>query len=95
MNTIVTCVYCGHEYPEGTPTAKQGLLTEHIQTCHAHPMRAAEEKIYTLKSALSGLIGASKKEELDSMEIAIRSQAAPMSDKAVIIDAIDALRSCI
>ena len=42
---VVTCVYCGHQYPDGTPTTKHELLTEHIKTCEKHPMRDAEQKI--------------------------------------------------
>lgn len=93
-NTILTCVYCGHQYPDGTPAAKHELLTEHIKVCNKHPMRAAEQKIESLRKALAGLIGASTKEELDGMEIALRSIPAPDSDKAAMINAIDALREC-
>jgi hypothetical protein len=39
-NTVLTCVYCGHKYPKGTPAAKHKLLTAHIARCKAHPMRA-------------------------------------------------------
>jgi hypothetical protein len=92
---ILTCVYCGHQYPEGTPPAKHQLLTEHIKVCEKHPLRDAEIKIDKLKSALSGLIGAETKEELDAMEHAIRTTVAPDSDKASAINAIDALRLCI
>jgi len=91
-NNVVTCVYCGHQYPDGTPTAKHVLLTEHIKICEKHPMREAEHKIERLRNALAGLIGASTKDELDAMEIAIRSTPAPDSDKAAAINAIDALR---
>jgi len=93
-NNVVTCVYCGHQYPDGTPTAKHELLTEHIKICEKHPMRDAEKKIERLRNALAGLIGASTKDELDAMELAIRSTPAPDSDKAAAINAIDALRLC-
>jgi hypothetical protein len=92
---VLTCVYCGHQYPEGTPPAKDKLLTDHIKICKKHPLREAEIKIEKLKSALSGLIGAETKEELDDMEFAIRTAPAPDSDKASAINAIDALRECI
>lgn len=36
---ILTCVYCGGEYPEGTPTWDDALLTAHIETCEKHPMK--------------------------------------------------------
>lgn len=41
---IVTCVYCGHEYPTGTPTSQNKLLTEHIKVCEKHPMRQLEQQ---------------------------------------------------
>lgn len=50
---VVTCVYCGHEYPEGTPTAKAEQLTAHIKVCEKHPLRAAEERIKQLEALLS------------------------------------------
>lgn len=37
-NTVVTCVYCGHKYDSGTPTAKADVLTAHIAKCPKHPM---------------------------------------------------------
>ena len=41
-HTVVTCVYCGMEYPDGTPAAKAKTLTDHIKVCPSHPMRDAE-----------------------------------------------------
>lgn len=94
-NNVITCVYCGHQYPDGTPAAKHASLTEHIKTCDKHPMRDAEQKVERLRNALVGLIGASTKDELDEMELILRSTPAPDSDKIAAINAIDALRSCI
>lgn len=89
----VTCVYCGHEYPDGTPASKHELLTEHIKICEKHPMREAEGKIKVLRNAVAGLVGADSPKELDQMEIVIRTSPVPDSDKAVAINAIDALRA--
>lgn len=36
---VLTCVYCGHEYPQDTPAAGSEVLTEHIAVCEKHPMR--------------------------------------------------------
>lgn len=36
----VTCVYCGHAYPPGTPASGSAALTEHIAQCPKHPMAA-------------------------------------------------------
>ena len=41
-NRVVTCVYCGMDYPEGTPTSVAVVLTEHIRICEKHPMRELE-----------------------------------------------------
>jgi hypothetical protein len=86
----LTCVYCGKEYPPGTPAHGSEVLTEHIRACEKHPMRKVEADRERLRSALFGLVGCAD-EELETMEITIRSIPAPMEDKAVSIDAIHAL----
>lgn len=88
---ILTCVYCGHEYPQDTPAHGNQVLTEHIKVCEAHPLRKAEADIAILRSALTGLIGAESETELRQMELAIRSMPVPDADKAVSINAIHAL----
>ena len=35
---VLTCVYCGQEYPKGTPTAKHKALYDHIRNCPKHPL---------------------------------------------------------
>ena len=35
---ILTCVYCGHQYEQGTPPDSAQVLTEHIAKCPEHPM---------------------------------------------------------
>ena len=67
IGRVVTCVYCGHQYPGGTPSSQDRALTEHIRTCAKHPLRAAEARVEKLRSALVGLVGASKREELSAM----------------------------
>ena len=91
MNTL-TCVYCGHEYPEGTPPSGAKVLTEHIKVCEKHPMRQVELEKAKLRKALVGLVGADTKEELEGMEIAIRSMPVPDEDRMNTINAIHALR---
>jgi hypothetical protein len=88
---VLTCIYCGHEYPQDTPAAGDQVLTDHIKICPKHPLRAAEEKIKRLRAALAGVVGASSKEELESMEMFMRLAPAPEKDKAAAIDAIHAL----
>ena len=88
---ILTCVYCGHEYPQDTPAAGSQVLTEHIKVCERHPMRKAEGDIALLRGALVGLIGADGEDDLRQMEATMRLLPAPDADKAVSINAIHAL----
>ena len=88
---ILTCVYCGHEYPQDTPAHGDQTLTDHIKVCERHPMRKAEADISLLRSALAGLIGADTEGELRQMEATMRVLPAPEADKAVSINAIHAL----
>ena len=90
-NRVVTCVYCGHEYPNQTPTSGADVLTAHIKVCPKHPLRKAEADIALLRAALIGLIGGETKAELEGMELAMRAIPAPEADKAVSINAIHAL----
>ncbi len=41
---VLTCVYCGHAYPPGSPEHGSEVLTEHIKVCEKHPMRAIQQK---------------------------------------------------
>ena len=87
----LTCVYCGHDYPQNTPSAGSEVLTEHIKVCPRHPMRKAEADIALLRSALVGLIGADTEQELREMEAMMRLLPAPEADKVVSINGIRAL----
>lgn len=80
---ILTCAYCGHAYPAGTPPHGIELLTEHIQQCERHPMRAVIAERDMLRNALVGLVGSDNKPELESLELAVR--------RAATLNAINAL----
>lgn len=88
---VLTCVYCGMAYPQDTPTWGSQVLTDHIKVCEKHPLRQAEQKIEKLRKALIGFVGASARDELEQMEVAIRLVHAPDADKAVAIAGIHAL----
>ncbi len=92
-DNILRCIYCGHEYPAGTPAsgAEVQILTDHIRVCEKHPMREAEAKIAKLRKALAGLIGVESQDELREMEAMMRLTPAPEADKAVSINAMHAL----
>jgi hypothetical protein len=38
---VLTCIYCGHAYPPGSPTHGAEVLTEHAMTCQKHPLATA------------------------------------------------------
>jgi len=72
------------EYPQDTPAWGDKILTDHIKVCEKHPMRK-------LRKALADLVGASTKEELESMEVTLRLVPGIEQDKIVAINAIHAL----
>lgn len=80
----LTCVYCGMEYPQGTPASGAKILTDHIKICQAHPM-------FKLKTALEKLIGASSKEELEAMKTELNRLPISENDRLNMIYAIDTL----
>lgn len=88
---VLTCVYCGHEYPQDTPAHGSQELTEHIKICERHPMRKAKADVAVLRSALVGLIGADTEQELREMEAMMRLLPAQEADKIASINAIQAL----
>ena len=88
---VVTCAFCGQEYPAGTPTHGASVLGEHIKTCVSHPIRDVEKKVVTLRSALARLIGTEDVAELRQIESTIRMAQVPDEDKAAAINAIHAL----
>lgn len=53
---VLTCVYCGHEYPQDTPAWGNQALTDHIKVCEKHPMRQLEHEKAQLRSALRDLV---------------------------------------
>lgn len=88
---VLTCVYCGHEYPQDTPAHGDKVLTDHIAQCEKHPMRAVVSQRDLLRKALVGLVGADDPAELRNMELVMRGLPAPEADKAATINAIHAL----
>lgn len=58
---VLTCVYCGHEYPQDTPAWGNQVLTDHIKICEKHPMRKAEKTISELEVKLARYRLASQK----------------------------------
>jgi hypothetical protein len=91
---ILTCVYCGQEYPQDTPAYGDKILTDHIKICSKHPMREAEYKIKKLREALIGLVGCDNTKDLEEMKTTINtfmSSNISLKDALVTINAIDVL----
>lgn len=53
---VLTCVYCGHEYPQNTPAWGDAVLTEHIAQCDKHPMRAIEKECERLRAEAAAML---------------------------------------
>jgi hypothetical protein len=56
-NTL-TCVYCGHEYPPGSPAHGADVLTGHIAVCPKHPMAALRHELLQAQRDTESLEGA-------------------------------------
>ena len=41
----LTCAFCGEQFPDGTPEAKNQALTDHIYQCKAHPIRTVGQAL--------------------------------------------------
>jgi hypothetical protein len=48
----LTCVYCGHAYPPGTPAHGSPVLTVHIEQCEKHPVKALRDKLDAFRMLL-------------------------------------------
>lgn len=47
---VLTCAFCGQEYPPGTPSSQHKLLLEHVLVCADHPMREVERKLASVQN---------------------------------------------
>lgn len=90
---VLTCVYCGHEYPQDTPAAGHQVLTDHISICPRHPMRHAEQRIAVLRAALEGIVGVSEPTALIALEAEVRALDAPADEVSAMLGGIQALLS--
>lgn len=87
---VLACGCCGEEYPHQAAGLQQ--LTDHIRTCAQHPLRAAEQAIERLHSALAGLVGESTPQGLAQLEAGLHLLPMPVTEKTIMITAIQALR---
>jgi len=50
---VLTCVYCGQEYPPGSPSHGSEVLTAHIEVCPKHPMSELKRKLAVAEARVS------------------------------------------
>jgi hypothetical protein len=91
---VLTCVYCGHQYPPGTPKSGVKVLTDHIRQCPQHPLARVIKERDLLRGALVDLVGGSTPDELafiqDTIETMIRNRE---QERSSILQAIRALKA--
>lgn len=89
---VLTCVYCGHDYPQDTPAHGAAVLTDHIKICERHPMRQAEARIEVLETALVGVVGTGNADQLRKMRKFLDANPhIAAEDREATLRAIDAL----
>jgi hypothetical protein len=68
---LLTCGFCAHAYPQGTPRANHELLAEHIAVCPKHPLKSALDVLRTVRDKLGTLLA---DEDLDEDTLVIASE---------------------
>lgn len=62
QQTVVTCAWCGYEFPPNTPTANHKILYDHALVCEKHPTHAVaverDKAINLLKAVRAKLMAA-------------------------------------
>lgn len=47
---VLTCAFCGDEYPPGTPESNDAALLAHVKIWPKHPMREVEKELSLLRA---------------------------------------------
>lgn len=45
---LLTCVFCGHQYPPGTPESNHASLKAHVAVCPDHPAKVYRDLLETV-----------------------------------------------
>lgn len=91
---VLTCVFCGKEYPQGTPAANDQVLVNHIRICEKHPLRQAEADRQRLLDAAFEVIDCRELGELRALrEVVAALLALGKGDKSslTLVDAVIAV----
>lgn len=54
---VLRCAFCGHGYPDGTPTSKSETLAAHIRVCVEHPIGRENRKLLGACKAARNAMG--------------------------------------
>ena len=52
---VTTCVFCGHEYPAGTPRSQAKLLYDHVAICEKHPAAGFRKRAEAAEAVVARL----------------------------------------
>jgi hypothetical protein len=92
---VLTCAFCGEEYPPGTPTNNHEALTAHVRACAKHPLRAdlaAEVEVANrLGDALAAMTAERDKESAD-LKACLMSEARLRAERDSVQKALASYR---
>jgi len=90
---VVTCVYCGHQYENGTPESQDERLTTHISACEKHPMRKAEARITELErhNAMLRAVAQAHVDDLRSFNNVVDRVAPGLPESATFLRLVEVL----
>lgn len=55
-NVVLSCAYCGLEYPSDTPASQGYALYQHLRSCEKHPMKELLDFVKYIKAHISNTI---------------------------------------
>lgn len=93
-NRILTCAYCGQEYPPNTPPTQHEALSAHIAVCEKHPMRIAEIRIANLEHALRPFAESCKRADKSSDDVINPPRTLPVDSPGKMCVRLEAFPRC-
>lgn len=91
---VLTCAFCGAEYPVGTPSAGAVVLADHIRVCERHPMHELEARHKRLCAAVYEMIGCDTADEARELTKVLGVFATVDPDARKALALIEALIAC-
>jgi hypothetical protein len=88
---VLTCAFCGEEYPQDTPAAGAQVLVDHIRTCGKHPMRELEARHKRLTDAAYVMIDCATEDEARALLAVMKLMPQDNEDVCKAIGLVTAL----